>query len=157
MLTPIIIYLQVFFGKIVNYLAKEEIQQGKKYFIFAKNLLLIITSLILFYLTLELNIMIPIVLGFIIFSYFRNIYFLIGLAVLSASLTINPILPLSFILLFTLLYSSLSKFKIKEIVLATVYFSIPFVLIFLETFVKANLSIFSGLAIGGLLAQLKGP
>lgn len=157
MLVPIIIYLQIFFGKILNYLAKEEIQQGKKYFIFAKNLLLIIISLILFYVSLELKIIIPIVAGFIILSYFKNIYFLIGFATLASLLTANPILPLSFILLLTLLYSSLSKFKLKEIVLASIFFFLPFILVFLETFIKANLSIFSGLAIGGLLAHLKGP
>ena len=157
MLEAVIIYLSLIFGKVLYAIAKEEIHQWKKYIIFTKNLLLIFISLVLVYLSSELKIAIPIIMGFIIFSYFKNIYFLIGLGVLLSSFTAAPIILPSFLLLLTLISSSLSKFKIKEVMSATVYFIFPFILIFLETFIKANFSIFSGLAIGGLLAQLKGP
>ena len=157
MLEAIIIYLAIFLGKLLYAIAKEEIQQWKKHIVFTKNLLLISISLILVYLSPELKIIIPIIIGFIIFSYFRSAYLLIGLSILLSTFTTAPIILLSLLLLLALTYSSLSKFKIREAISTTVYFAIPFILIVLETFIKANLSIFSGLAVGGLLAQLKGP
>jgi len=157
MLEAVIIYSSIFLGKLLYAIAKEEIQQWKKYIVFTKNLFLISISLILVYLSSELMIVIPIIIGFIIFSYLKSAYLSIGLSVLLSTFTTTPIILLSLFLLLVLTYSSLSKFKIREAISATVYFAIPFILIFLETFIKANLSIFSGLAVGGLLAQLKGP
>ncbi|MBI2507790.1 hypothetical protein HYV89_02445 [Candidatus Woesearchaeota archaeon] len=155
MLEAVIIYSSIFLGKLLYAIAKEEIKEWKRYITSAKNLLIIFISLTLIYLSPEFKMVISIIIGFILFSFLKNMYLLIGLSALLSIFTASTIILSSLILLLSLIYSSLSKFKMKEVIFATLYFALPFILISLETFIKANFSIFSGLAVGGLLAQLR--
>jgi len=160
MLEAAIIYSSIIFGKILNIVAKEEIRQGRKYITAAKNILIILAAVFFIYLSLKLSVILFSFFGFIIFIFLRRaypFYFLVGLAAFLSLLTANPILFLSIIFLLSITQSSLSSLNKKEIIIASVCFILPFSLIFLETFINANLNIFTGFVAGSLLAQLKGP
>ena len=160
MFAILIIYLNIFLGKLLHIVAQKEIKQWKKYILSAKNLLIIFISLIFIYINLNLKLIIGLIIGVVLFNNFKNIYLSIGLTSLLSLFMPARLIILSFLLLLILVFSSLSKFKKREIFLSTLFFAIPFILLSLlslETFIKGNLSIFTGLAIGSLLVNLKGP
>ncbi|MAG45832.1 MAG: hypothetical protein CMH63_03620 [Nanoarchaeota archaeon] len=157
MLASIIVYLQILLGKILNKIASSEIKYAKKYLILIKNALLILITFVLIYSSLDFKLLIPFILGFIIFKYFKKMYFLLGLLTFLSFTAKFTLLLLALASLFTLIHSSLTSLKPKEFILKSLYFILPFALIFIETFINQNSSIFIGLLAGGLIAQFKGP
>ena len=153
MLPAIIVYLQIFLGKILHLIAPSEIKYAKKYLILIKNLLLISIALVLVYSSFNFKLLIPFIIGFLIFKYFKKIYFLLGLLTFLSFYNKFTLLLLALTSLFTLIHSSLTTLKAKDFILTSIYFILPFALIFIETFINQNSSIFIGLLAGGLIAQ----
>lgn len=154
MLPAIIVYFQIFLGRILHLIASSEIKSARKYLVFTKNLLLILLALTLIYSTLNFKIILPFIIGFLIFKYFQKIYFLFGLATLISFYTQNSLPLLALTSLLVLIQTSLLSLKPKDFLIVSIYFILPFSLIFIETFINANLEIFIGLLVGGLIAQL---
>ncbi len=160
-LQVLVIYSSLIFGKILYLIAKQEIKQGKKYIILARNIFIMLTSAALVYSNFKLSFILFLFLGFVIFIFLRKvnllICFLIGFATLLGLLTLNPIMLLLFIFLLAIAHYSLTPPSKKEILLASVYFALPFSLFFIETFIKGNLDLLTSFIAGSLLAQLRGP
>ena len=160
-LEAVIIYLSLIFGRALHLIAREEVKQGKKYIITARNIFILLTSAALIHLDFRLSSIFFLLLGFVAFIFLKRfnllIYFLMGFATFLILLTSNPITSLLSIFLLSIMQSSLSHPNKREFLLASVYFILPFSLFFIETFIKGNSDIFTSFVAGGLLAQLKGP
>ena len=158
MLPSLLIYFQIFLGKILNKIAKSEIAQYKDYLTLTKTLLIIIISFTFLYPNFQITSLFLIPIGFLLSYRLKNFYFFLGLSTFLTFFTPLPLLLSAFILLLTLIHSSLTPFKLKKILISTLFFILPFSLISIETFINQNPAIFFGLLVGGFLFQLrKGP
>ncbi len=157
MLEAIIICSSIAFGSILHIVAKEEIKTSKKYIIFARTVLIILTATLLIYADFNPIMILSLLFGFTLFLFLKNLYLIIGAATFLSLSSQNMVLILSSILLLTLVHSSLSAPSKKMFIRNSLYFILPFSLVLIETFIKGNLDIFTGFIAGGLLAQLKGP
>ena len=74
-LTNLIVFFGLIIGIILAYIAPEELKDGKKYFIFLQNFLLLLILFFLLYLykfNLALNILISLALFFLLYFYLNN-------------------------------------------------------------------------------------
>ena len=160
-LQAIVIYSSIIFGKLLHLIAGQEVKQGKKYLFFARNVLILLASAALLHLNFKPISVLFLLVGFGVFILLKKVnslvYLLLGSAAFLVLLTSERIILLSFIFLLAMTHSSLSAPKKKEVLISSFYLIIPFILFFIETFIKGNLDIFTSLVAGGLLAQLKGP
>src|SRR3989344_2856638 len=154
MLDNLIVYFSIFLGKILHLLTLEEVKLYKKHLTLSKKILTIITSLILLFLSLNLFTFILIIPSFFLFKYLKTPYFVFGLGSFLSAFSNIPILPLSLMFILCLLHSSLEPFKKREFITSSIYFLLPFSLVFIENFINANSSIFTGILLGGLLSQV---
>ena len=147
----IIVILGILFGYYLGNITKDEILKGKKYFLFFENVILLI--LILIFLKLSFLMLIGVVVGFVIYNFFKQVYFYLGVLVLCASLINKEIFlaSVSLVFLFSLIFESLNKFKLKNFLLDIGLFLIPFSLLFVESFINTNLSILIGFSIGAVI------
>jgi len=151
-------YLSFIFGKLIRIFSLDEIKQNKKEIILGKDTLLILISLMFVPLANVLSLIS--IMFFILFRKITSqyfIYFMFGFIIFLSYFSGLKIVIASLVSLLVILHSSLENFKLKSFVIYSIFFSLPFSLVFIETFINANLSIFIGLAIAGLLAQLRGP
>jgi hypothetical protein len=149
-----LVYFSILLGKLLHKIAKEELKPSTKYIVLSKNILILFLAASLLYFNFETRTLLGIVMGFLIFKPLKNIYLPLGLATFTSFLTPFPLILLSLTLLLTLLHSSLSKFKSKEFLLTTLFFALPFLLLFIETLINKNSSLLLGLAAGSLLTHL---
>jgi len=154
MLSAFIVYLSLFLGKILRLITPEEVRQYKKYLDLTKNPVLILISISFIYLSLS-PFLLTLVPSFLLFRYLKIPYFILGLATFLSFSTSLSILPLSLILIFTLIYSSLEPWKVKPFIKDSLLFILPFTLVAIETFINANSEIFIGIVIGGLLSLIE--
>lgn len=155
MFQALIVYLSIPLGKLLNKIAQEEITQYKKYLTLTHLILILLTVLSFHYFQLSSRFVIAIVVGFLVFKPLKNIYPLLGLATFTSLFTSLPLLPLSSVTILTLLHSSLTKYKLKDLLLSPLYFTLPFLLFFIETLINQNADRLIGLTIGGLLSQIR--
>ena len=151
MLEILIVVLGILLGFYLGNIAKDEIIKGKKYFLFFESVILLV--LILIFVKLSFLMLIGAVVGFVICKFFKQIYFYLGILVLCASLINKEIFlaSVSLVFLFSLIFESLSKSKLKNFLLDIILFLIPFSLLFVESFINSNLSILIGFSIGAVI------
>ncbi|MBU1245894.1 MAG: hypothetical protein ABIJ20_02185 [Nanoarchaeota archaeon] len=129
----IITFLGIVVGLLLARFTKEELKQGKKYFIWLKRTILIFLVTFLFYLALPnyISTIIFFIIGLIVAYFFKKEYFYFGLALFS---TLN-LFTVILIFLFGLPYGSLlfsKKYKYKTLLFDLVFFAIPFLLLFVK-------------------------
>ncbi len=108
-LISLVVYLGLLFGMVVSYLAKEELKDGKRYFVLLHNLIL---AFILFFileffrLNAYLALFLPLILVIALF-YFKElykkshiVYFLLGIVFYISSKNMNLLLIISSLILF---------------------------------------------------------
>lgn len=127
----IVSFLGLIIGMIIAKFTKEELKQGKKYFILIKKTILLIIAIIL--LNYSYGNYIWIIPGLVIGYFLKEIYFYLGLA-LSLSFIINQDLFTStLIFLFGLPEGTLIYYKnkplIKKTLLNLILFLIPFIVL----------------------------
>lgn len=149
----IVVILGLVFGAFLNKRVKEEVKQGKKYFIFFERLILLV--LVLLFIKLDILLLIGILIGLVICRFFKRIYFYFGILIGAAKGELF-LASICLVFLFGLIYGSLSKFKLKNLILDVVVFLIPFSFLFMETFINGNLSILIGVGIGGIIQWARG-
>lgn len=155
-LVIIITFLGLIVGKIISYYTKDEYDSGLKYFKLLEKVLIGLLVVVLLFSKLSLILFLYILIGIIIGVFIREIYLFLSIALLSVLFLSNEIILLvaSLIFFFGIVYASVRKIEIKNIILNGIVFFIPFVLLLTKSFINTNLTIFLGVSIGGLLAQL---
>lgn len=140
------------FGFLLQKVTKEEIEKGKKYFVVILNIFLIVLAIVLLIFNLNFLVLIFLFIGVILGSFFKRLYFYLGLILISS----KELFFLSVVMIFliSLLYGSLSKFKVREFIFDLVLYLLPLVLI-IGNFINAYSNIFLGIAIGGIISQIK--
>src|SRR3989344_4474101 len=120
----IIVILGILLGFYLGNIAKDEIVKGKRYFLFFEYVLLLI--LILIFVKLSFLMLIGAVIGAVIFKVFKQIYFYLGILVLCSSLISKEVFlaSISLVFLFSLIFESLNKFKLKNFLVDIILFLI---------------------------------
>ena len=143
-------FLGLIVGLVIGKYTKDEIRGGKTYFLFAYKLLIFILFLVSLYFAWYSNILLFFIafIAGILFSFgLKNLYFYLGgLFVLSfwrGGLFFDIVATLIFIvglLRGGLLVDSFSKCKNirKRVILSLVFFAIPFLMIYFESFISSN-------------------
>ncbi len=154
----IIIILGLIFGFLIGKVNKDEIKQGKKYFLFSeKILLLIIILVLLFFYKLSFLILLGLVIGLVVCKFFKRIYFYLGIVVFCSLFNKELFLIIiSLVFLFSLIYGSLSKFKLRNFLLDMIVFFLPFVFLFMQSFINTKIGFFIGFSIGGIIEWARG-
>ena len=147
----IIVILGILLGFYLGNIAKDEVKNGRKYFLFFESVILLI--LILIFVKLSFLMLIGAVIGAVICKFFKQIYFYLGILVLCASFISKEIFlaSISLVFLFSLIFEGLNKSKLKNFLLDVILFLIPFSLLFVESFINSNLSILIGFSIGAVI------
>ena len=147
----IIVILGILFGLYLGNIAKDEIKNGRKYFLFFQSVILLV--LILIFLKLSFLILMGVVIGVIIGRFFKQIYLYLGVLILCSSFIGKEIFlaAISLVFLFSLIFQSLSKSKLKRVLFDVILFLIPFSLLFVESFINGNLDVLVGIGIGGVI------
>ena len=154
----IVVILGLIFGAFLNKRVREEIKQGKKYFIFFERLILVlfVFILILIY-RINILILIGVIVGLLIGKYFKKIYFYFGIVIsIISKIEELFLIFISLVFLFGLIYQSLVKFKLKNLGLDIIVFLLPFSLLFMETFINTKIGFLIGFAIGGIISWARG-
>ena len=149
----ILSFLGLIFGKLLSYFTKEEIKDGNKYFILTEKILLILIALSLLIIKIDIFSLF-IFLGVIIYFFFRRISLFLGLSVVVSSF-VNVefgLLISSLVFIYLLVYSR--NLKWKNIIINCLLFLIPISLIFVESFIKTNLSIFLSVIAGSVIGPV---
>ena len=144
-----LVFLGLVFGKLLSYVTKEEIIQGRKYFSYAEKIVLCLFFLILLLKANFIGVLIGLVIG-----YFLNPILFIGLAVfLSGYVNLEYGLLLSAVVfIYLLIYYR--EMKWINVLRDICFFILPLILLSVESFIKGNLNILLGVALGGPVAQL---
>lgn len=151
LLAILIAFLGLVIGSIITHFTKEELKPGKKYFLIAKKLILIVLIITLIYFsTFNLIFFMNLIIGLIAGLFLRRIYLYLSLAVVLAFNISNEILifTASLIFIFGLFESAL---KNKNILVNFVLFVLPLSLLFLDI----NALFLSGFVIGSLINFLR--
>ncbi|MDP4012809.1 MAG: hypothetical protein Q8R00_04360 [Candidatus Nanoarchaeia archaeon] len=125
-LVPIVAFLGLFIGKLIGWMSSDEIKPGLPYFFAAKRFILFgIFALLIFDHKINFMLGLFLLLGLIIGGMYKLTYLFLGFSIL---LSLNqwqllPVASLTFI--YNLIYGTLEKSFIKEILL----FFIPFILL----------------------------
>lgn len=149
----ILVFLSLIFGKLLSCFTREEIKEGKKYFVLIEKILLILIALNLLIVKVSIFSLF-IFLGVIIYFFFKRISLFLGLSVVVSSF-VNiefGLLIASLVFIYLLAYSR--NLKWKNIVFDCLLFLIPISLIFVESFIKANLSIFLSIIAGSVIGPV---
>ena len=146
-------FLGLIFGKLIGIITKEEIKEGRRYFLLTEKVLLFI--IILSLLTIKFNIFsLFILLGILLGMFLKTIGLFFGLGVfLSNFISVEfslLISSLAFIYLF--IYSR--DLGWKKIFNECLFFAAPFGLFGVESFINGNLSSLLSISAGGLLAYI---
>lgn len=154
----IIVILGLVFGAFLSKRVKEEVKQGKKYFIFFERLILVLFIFILILLyRINVIILIGVVVGLLIGKYFKRIYFYFGIVIVSVAKNVELLLIfISLVFLFGLIYGARNKFKLKNLILDVVVFLIPFSFLFMETFINSKIGFLIGFSMGGIIQWARG-
>lgn len=155
-ITALIVFLGLIVGKIISYYTKDEYDAGLKYFKLLEKVLIGLVVVVLLFSKLSLVLFLYILIGIIIGVFVREIYLFLSIALLSVLFFSSDIILLvaSLIFFFGIVYATVRRIEIKNIILNGVVFFIPFVLLLTKSFINTNSTIFLGVSIGGLLAQL---
>lgn len=155
MLYALVSFLGLILGYILASKTKEELTQGKKYFIILSLLMLLFLLINLVLLTnLNLSFLIALILGLILNYFIKRIYLFLGLALIN-----EPSLLLSLVIFIfglsygTLDYIKFKKISYKNILINFILFIIPLILLLFKDF--TNLNIILGFSIGGILIGIR--
>ncbi len=156
LLVILISFLGLVAGRIISYYTKDEYKDGLKYFKLLEKILIGIIILVLLFSKLSLVLFLYVLIGIIVGVFIRRVYLFLSLGLLSVLMLSNDLILLISILIFFfgIVYASVRRIGVKKIILNGVIFFVPFLFLLMKSFINANLTIFLGLAIGGLLAQL---
>lgn len=153
----IIVILGLIFSFFLGKIAKEEVKQGRKYFLFSEKILLLVIIIIAFFYKLSVLSLIGIVIGLIICRFFKKIYFYFGIIVIGGINNKELFLALiSLIFLFSLVYGSLEKFKLRNFFVNLIIFILPFSLLLVESFINSKIGFLIGVGIGGVIEWARG-
>jgi hypothetical protein len=128
-LIPIIVFLGLIVGILINKYIKEEVKQYNNYLIFGKRILLLILVIIaLYFLKLNLLNLILFILGFIFGFIFRSRFFYLGFLLALSFLISKEVMLLiaSIIFIYGIFYGALNK---KWIIIKFIFFLVPFSLL----------------------------
>ena len=156
MIIALLAFLGLIAGRIIYENTKEEYKQGLKYFKLMERILVGLIAVFLLAGNLSLMIFLYILIGIIIGVFLREVYFYLGIGMLSSlSLNNNFIFLISFLVFFFgIVHGTILKINFRRIGTKALFFFIPFLFLLIQSFINTNLSIFLGISIGGLLAQL---
>jgi hypothetical protein len=149
----LIAFLGLIFGIFLGKYTKEELKEGKKYFILLEKAILFVLILFLLYgVSFSFLVVIFSLLGVLLARKLDKVYFYLGLTfVLVSDLSVSAL-----IFIFGLPYGSLlyhSK-KIKEWNWDLLYFAIPLVLLLVNDFVSLNIEYFLAFTSGALFYRM---
>ena len=156
MIIPVISFLGLVVGKIISYYTKDEYEKGLKYFKFLEKIIIALLVVVLLFSKASLGLFLYILVGIIIGVFAREIYLFLGLAVLSSLMLGNDLILLVSVLVFFfgINNATINRTSVKGIILNGIIFFVPFLFLLTKSFINTNLSVFLGITIGGLLAQL---
>ena len=150
----VLVGLSLIFGKLLGLITKSEIKAGSKYFLLSERLLLIFLGLSLLVINFNVG-SLGIFLGVVIYLILiRSHLFFLGFSVVLSNLVSLEfgLLIASLVFLYLLIYSR--DLKWVEILINLIVFILPFGLIFVESFIKGNLSLFLGVVAGGVIGPV---
>ena len=147
----ILVVLGLFFGKLLGLITKQEVKDGKRYFLASEKVILVILALILLIVkfnVFSLFIFLGIVLGLIL----RSVSLFLGLSVFLSNFVSKEFSLLigSLAFIYLLVYSR--DLRWRKLFYESLFFLAAFSLIFVESFINGNLTIFLSISAGGLLA-----
>ena len=156
MIIPVISFLGLIVGKVISYYTKDEYESGLKYFKFLEKIIIALLVVVLLFSKVSLMLFLYILIGIIIGVFVREIYLFLGLALLSSLMLTNNLILLISVLIFFfgINNATINRINVKRIILNCVIFFVPFLFLLTKSFINTNLSVFLGITIGGLLAQL---
>lgn len=151
----LIAFLGLVAGFILGKYTKEELKDGKKYFILLERLILFILIVFMLYrVDFSLLVVFCFFVGMLFFYKLDKSYFYLGmLMVLSLFLSKDFLMNVTFLIfVFGLPYGSIfyQKKKIKEITWNLIYFAIPLILLLVNNYVMLNVDYFLAFTSGAL-------
>tara|TARA_Y100000310_G_C20304389_1_gene633279 strand:+ start:149 stop:646 length:498 start_codon:yes stop_codon:yes gene_type:complete len=150
----VLVVFGLVFGKLLGLITKEEVKEGKRYFILIERIILVVLFLSL--LVIDFSIYsLGIFLGvFIYLILIRSHVFFLGFGVLLASFVSLEfgLLVASLVFLYLLVCSR--DLKWVNILVSGIVFVLPFILLLGESFIKGNLSLFLSVSAGGIIGPV---
>ena len=144
----------VVLGKLLGLITNEEIKEGKKYFEFSEKVLLVILGISL--LVVEFSVFsLSIFIGVLIYKLLaRSSLFFLGFGVFLSSLVSLEFGLYIASLVFVYLLINSRDLKWRDVLINLIIFILPFGLFGVESFINANLNIFLGITVGGIIGPV---
>ena len=156
MIIPVISFLGLVVGKIISYYTKDEYEQGLMYFKFLEKIIIALLIVVLLFSRVSLILFLYILIGIFVGVFVREIYLFLSLSLVSSLMLGNNLILVVSVLIFFfgINNATINRINVKIIILNGIIFFIPFLFLLTKSFINTNLSVFLGITIGGLLAQL---
>ena len=150
-LITLIAFVGLLIGKLLGFFVKEEIEQGKRYFLWARRLIALgLAIALMFNLSLGLHSAVGFIIGILMALFLNMRYFYLGLALLMAyAFGSNLVLLVaSLIFLYGLVYGSLYP---EKTLIAFVFYLIPMIFILFKDILYSYSDLVNGFLTGAIL------